>query len=63
MRNKLVNNLKDLFLKGFTTLAVLVTRISCVIVPPGGNVDPDGESICSEKLLGTAAFKVERTKH
>uniref|UniRef100_A0A182QTE9 Uncharacterized protein n=1 Tax=Anopheles farauti TaxID=69004 RepID=A0A182QTE9_9DIPT len=26
------------------------------MVPPGANVEPDGESICSEKLLGTAAF-------
>lgn len=26
------------------------------MVPPGGNIDPDGDSICNVKLLGTAAW-------
>lgn len=38
------------------TFDELVNRISWVIVPPGGKTDPDGESICSVKLFGTAAW-------
>lgn len=41
---------------GDCTFAEFVKRISCVIVPPGGNTDPDGDNICSVKLLGTAAW-------
>lgn len=37
-------------------------RISCVMVPPGGNADPEGDSICSEKLRGTAAWNENKTK-
>lgn len=38
------------------TLDELVNRISCVMVPPGGRIEPDGDSICSVKLFGTAAW-------
>lgn len=38
------------------TLAVLVNRISCVMTPPpAANWVPDGDSICTAKLFGTAA--------
>lgn len=38
------------------TFAELVSRISWVIVPPGGRAEPDGDNICNVKLLGTAAW-------
>lgn len=38
------------------TFDELVNRISCVMVPPGGRTEPDGDSICSVKLFGTAAW-------
>lgn len=38
------------------TFDEFVRRISWVMVPPGGSTDPDGDSICSVKLFGTAAW-------
>lgn len=37
--------------------AVLDTRISWVMVPPGTREEPEGDSICNVKLRGTAAWK------
>lgn len=38
------------------TFVELVNRISWVMVPPGGSTEPEGDSICSVKLFGTAAW-------